>query len=253
MDTACPWITREHVYEHAHVSLHFSGHGLAWRDPRPGAFRSPGSRPTRWTSAPCPPANGHPEGPAPASRLGITHAGEIGVDAQLASSTRPSPAGLRLVQIPRGSLPAMSAKASPARSWALPPPRRLAVVNGDAALARRSAPTACPAAHGRGASPVSNGSARSATTAAELGKAAALGLDYALSAPSHDLTTRNSRPGLGRFKRDREGPAPPVFALGGLAPATHWCRPRPAPARQSPASGSEAGRTGFLQAIWADG
>jgi beta-phosphoglucomutase-like phosphatase (HAD superfamily) len=98
--------------------------GLARRDPRPGAFRPQlaagrrdGRRPHAAGQRP------DPEGPAPAAHDGITHAGEIGIDAQLARLDAALAGGLRLVQIREPALPdaARSASPAPSSSAATPP------------------------------------------------------------------------------------------------------------------------------------
>ena len=140
VDAAYPWITREHVYEHAHVSLHFF-EVTAWR----GEIHDRVHSALSWQQAgamdvgPMLPANGPILKALRLPRVcGITHAGEIGIDAQLARLEAALAGGLRLVQIREPALPDADcerfARAVVERCHAA---GALAVVNGDAALARR--------------------------------------------------------------------------------------------------------------------
>ena len=107
VEAASPWITREHVYEHAHVSLHFF-EVSAWR----GEIHDRVHSALSWQQAdamdvgPMLPANGPILKALRLPRLfGITHAGEIGIDAQLARLDAALASDLRLVQIREPALP----------------------------------------------------------------------------------------------------------------------------------------------------
>ena len=136
--SATPWIVREHVYEHAHVRLHFfrvrewrgeiKDHvhaALEWQ--RPGAT----------TVAPMLPANA----PVLAALAlpdfyGITHAGEIGIDVQLTRLERALKAGLRLLQLREPALAADRREPFAAAAVAMCRAHGARVlVNGDSQLA----------------------------------------------------------------------------------------------------------------------
>jgi 8-oxo-dGTP diphosphatase len=96
---AHPWIVREHVYEHAHVRLHFF-RVVEWR----GEMKDHVHAALKWqragalTVSPMLPANA----PVLAAlalpdTYGITHAQDIGVDAQLAALKQALGSGLPMV------------------------------------------------------------------------------------------------------------------------------------------------------------
>ncbi|MDD5250147.1 MAG: Nudix family hydrolase [Rhodocyclaceae bacterium] len=225
--TATPWIVREHVYEHAHVRLHFF-RVTAWRGEMQDHVHAALSwqRADALAVAPMLPAN------APvlaALRLpdfyAITQAGELGVAAQLTALRRALACGLRLVQL---------------REPALAPPQRAdfiraaaevchahgarALVNGDAELARAAGADGLhlPAAQlmARDARPDFPLVAASCHTRAELEQAARLGLDFAVFGPVKPTASHPGEPGLGWqvFGQLTENLPLPVYALGGLAP-----------------------------------
>ena len=226
VDTAYPWITREHVYEHAHVSLHFF-EVTAWR----GEIHDRVHSALSWQQAgamdvgPMLPANGPILKALRLPRVcGITHAGEIGIDAQLARLEAALAGGLRLVQIREPALPDADcerfARAVVERCHAA---GALAVVNGDAALARRIGADglhlparSLMAADGR---PDFEWVGASCHSRAELEQAAALELDYALlgavrPTPSHPERAPLGWPAFGELIVRLPLP---VFALGGLS------------------------------------
>jgi 8-oxo-dGTP diphosphatase len=107
VDTAYPWMTREHVYEHAHVRLHFF-RVPAWS----GELRNLHHDALSWqrcesvTVAPLLPANAPVLAALKLPEVyGITYAGKIGADVQLAALTRALAGGLRLVQLREPDLP----------------------------------------------------------------------------------------------------------------------------------------------------
>ena len=223
---ATPWIVREHVYEHAHVRLHFfrvdewrgeiKDHvhaALEWQ--QPGAT----------TVAPMLPANA----PVLAALAlpgfyGITHAQEIGVERQLALLDRALGRGLRLVQVREPGLPAAERERFTAEALRLC--RRHGarlLVNGDLALARALAadgvhlnaqqlmalterPAGMPLA------------AASCHDRAELTRAAELGLDFAVLGPVQATASHPGQPGLGwpALANLLSGCRLPVYGIGGL-------------------------------------
>ncbi len=226
VDTAYPWITREHVYEHAHVSLHFF-EVSAWR----GEIHDRVHSALSWQKAdamdvgPMLPANGPILKALRLPRVfGITHAGEIGVGAQLARLDAALTGGLRLVQIREPALPEADrerfARAVVERCHAA---GALAVVNGDAALAHRSGAdglhlTASSLA-GTTTRPDFEWVGASCHTRADLEKAASLELDYALLGAVKPTLSHPGRSALGwpAFSDMITRLPMPVFALGGLS------------------------------------
>ncbi len=226
VDAAYPWITREHVYEHAHVSLHFF-EVTAWR----GEIHDRVHSALSWQQAgamdvgPMLPANGPILKALRLPRVcGITHAGEIGIDTQLARLEAALAGGLRLVQIREPALPDADcerfARAVVERCHAA---GALAVVNGDAALARRIGADglhlparSLMAADGR---PDFEWVGASCHSRAELEQAAALELDYALLGAVRPTQSHPERAPLGwpAFGELIARLPLPVFALGGLS------------------------------------
>ncbi|MDD3327291.1 MAG: Nudix family hydrolase [Zoogloea sp.] len=226
VDTAYPWITREHVYEHAHVSLHFF-EVSAWR----GEIHDRVHSALSWQKAdamdvgPMLPANGPILKALRLPRLFvITHAGEIGIDAQLARLDAALASGLRLVQIREPALPEADrerfARAVVERCHAA---GALAVVNGDAALAQR---TGADGLHltassltGTATRPDFEWVGASCHTRSDLEKAASLELDYALLGAVKPTLSHPERSALGwpAFSEMITRLPMPVFALGGLS------------------------------------
>ncbi len=225
---ATPWIVREHVYEHARVRLYFfrvsrwAGElcnrvhaALAWQ------------RADAPTVAPMLPAN------APvlaALRLpdlyGISHAWEIGIEAQLAALAAALAGGLRLVQLRETALPkaarASFVAAAVARCHAH---GARALVSGDAQLARAAGADGVhlPAAQlmtlaRRPAFPLV---AASCHDRVELERAARLGCDFAVLGPIMPTATHPGQAGIGwgGFAELAAGLPLPVYAIGGLTPA----------------------------------
>jgi 8-oxo-dGTP diphosphatase len=223
--TAYPWITREHVYEHAHVRLHFF-RVTAWSD----ELRNLHHDALAWQRvesvdvSPLLPAN------APvlaALRLpavyGISHAGVIGVDAQLAALTSALAGGLRLVQLREPDLPAarraafVHAAVELCRNFGA-----RVLVNGDADLAREAGADGVhlPARQLMSVSqrpdfPLVGASCHDA---GELARAAELGLDFAVLGPVKATASHPGAPQLGwqEFANLVSGFALPVYAVGGL-------------------------------------
>lgn len=224
---AWPWLTREHVYEHAHVSLHF--------------FEVPASRgeihdrvhaALSWQHAetmdvaPMLPANGPIlKALRLPRRMAITQAAEIGIDTQLARLDQALASGLRLVQIREPGLPAPDreafAQAVLARTRAA---GAIALINDDVDLATRLGADGVHLPARRlvelNARPELEWVGASCHTRDELEQAAALGLDYALLGAVQPTASHPERDALGwdAFS-DRVRALPlPVLALGGLKP-----------------------------------
>lgn len=222
-----PWIVRRHEYEHASVSLHFF-EVSRWE----GEVNDHVHDALSWECAgacrvePMLPAN---DPVMKALRLprfmGITHADEIGVDAQLVRLDAALRNGLRLVQIREPGLDRATLRAfahlavDAARHYGA-----LVVINGDAGIAREAG------AHGVHLKSVELAQMRqrpdfewvgaSCHDTAELQRAAELDLDYALLGPVKPTLTHPGAGGLGwqRFSALARVLPMPVLGLGGLGP-----------------------------------
>ncbi len=224
---AYPWIVREHVYEHAHVRLHFF-RVVEWR----GALKDHvhaalvWQRPDALTVSPMLPANA----PVLAAltlpdRYGITHAHEIGIESQLAALEKALAGGLRLVQLREPGLAADKRESFAAAAVALCHEHGARVlVNGDAQLAWAVGADGVhlPGAQlqslrGRPAFPLV---AASCHDAAELERAAMYGLDFAILGPVLPTASHPGRPGIGwgKFAELAAASPLPVYAIGGLGP-----------------------------------
>ena len=224
-DRTTPWITREFVYPHAHVRLHFfrvSGwHGeirdihhdaLAWQ--RAGEV----------DVAPMLPANvAVLRGLTFPDFYAITHAGTIGVEAQLEKLSRALAGGLRLLQIREPQLPVERREAFAREATRLAHAHGARVlVNGDIALARHVGADGvhlpCAQLMQLGERPDLPLVAASCHNAPELAHAAALELDFAVLGPVRETASHPGLTGLGwqRCAQLLENVSLPVFALGGL-------------------------------------
>jgi 8-oxo-dGTP diphosphatase len=225
---ADPWLRREHVYEHAHVQLNFF-RVPEWRGELHDHVHSAlaWQRADGLTVGPMLPANA----PVLAALAlpdfyAISHAGAIGIDAQLQALARKLEAGLRLVQLREPLLDA--ARRSAFVHAAVDLCHQFgarALVNGDAGLAEAAG------ADGVHLPARQLGSltlrpelalvAASCHTAAELERAARLGCDFAVFGPVHHTASHSGAPGIGwEGFATGVGVAPlPTFALGGLSPA----------------------------------
>lgn len=222
---AHPWIVRPYAYAHADVRLNFfrvrAWHGephgkedqrLAWQ--QAGAL----------DVAPLLPAN------APVLRAlqlpfeyAITHAGEIGAAEQLRRLGQRLAQGLRLIQVREKGMPApeLAQFAAAVITSARPYGARV-LINSDIELAWRLGAdgvhlTAAQLARLE-ARPALAWCAASCHDAAELVRAAALGVDFAVlgpvrATPSHAASVPLGWDGFGARAR---GAAVPVFALGGM-------------------------------------
>ena len=223
---ATPWIVREHVYEHAHVRLHFF-RVAKWR----GVMKDHVHAALSWQRAAAP--NVSPMLPANAPVLAalalpafyaISHAGETGIDRQLAALERALAGGLRLVQLREPALaPAERtafAHAATARCHAAQ--ARVLIGGGDVELA---VAVGADGVHltaaqlmGTATRPALPLVAASCHTRAELAQAARLGLDLAVLGAVGQTTSHPGQKGMGwpAFARLAAGLPLPVYALGGL-------------------------------------
>lgn len=222
---AWPWIMREHRYEHAHVGLHFF-EVAQWRGTPVDHVHSELSwqQADTLTVGPILPANGPIlKALRLPRRMGITHAGEIGVTAQIEALDRALAGGLKLVQIREPTLAEEALDAFVrevvqrcARAGAL------VVVNGAENLARRHGANGVhlPARQlvQLDTRPDFEWVGASCHSRAELERAAALGLDYALLGHVRPTASHPGEPALGwaRFAELAAELPLPVFAIGGM-------------------------------------
>ena len=224
-DRYTPWITREFVYPHAHVRLHFfrvSG----WH----GEIRDIHHDALAWKRAgnvdvePMLPANvAVLRGLTFPDFYAITHAGDIGIEAQLRQLERALAGGLRLLQIrePRHGAEARERVAREATRLAQAHGARV-LVNGDLALARLVGADGvhlpCAQLMQLAERPDLPLVAASCHNPPELARAAALELDFAVLGPVKESLSHPGVAGLGwqRCAQLLENVSLPVFALGGL-------------------------------------
>jgi len=225
---ADPWLRRQHVYEHAHVRLNFflvrEWHGelhdhvhsaLAWQ--RVGAVNVSPMLPA---NAPVLAALALPQFYA------ITHAGEIGIDAQLLALAQALEAGLRLVQLrePRLDAARRSAFVHAAVDLCHQYGAK-ALVNADAVLAEAAGADGVhlPARQlaVQAARPMFPLVAASCHSSAELELAGRLGCDFAAFGPVRATVSHPDAAGIGweAFAAAVGVPPLPTFALGGLSSA----------------------------------
>lgn len=227
VEHAYPWIVREHVYEHAHVRLHFF-RVTAWR----GELRDLQHDKLAWQPAddvlvsPVLPANAPVfAGLRLPMQYGITHASEIGVVAQLEKLEFALTLGLGLVQLREAALPEDQRVlfANEAVTMCHAHGARV-LVNGDVELARR---VRADGVHFTSAQlsalrarPGFELVAASCHSAEELAKAAQLEFDFVAVGTVQPTLSHPGRAALGWpgfAELIKEYPLP-VFALGGLQP-----------------------------------
>ena len=225
VDEATPWLTRVYTYPHATVRLSFfrvtRWHGEAHgKENQRLSWQSTGAL----TVAPLLPANG------PILRAlslpavyAITHAAELGVPAFLERLERALANGLRLIQVREKNLPNGELQRFAAEVVRLAHAFGARVlVNGDVALARKVGADGVhlPAAQlmALNARPEVEWCGASAHNAAELARAAELGLDFAVLSPVKPTLSHPGSPSLGweKFAGLAAGLALPVYALGGM-------------------------------------
>jgi 8-oxo-dGTP diphosphatase len=224
VDCLYPWLVRTHDYEHARVRLHFF-EVAKWR----GEARACIHDALDWAlpnDAPAPmlPANGPVlKALALPRRIGITHAAELGVEAQLAALDHALHAGLRFVLIRENALPAPAR-----RTFTKEAVRRaraagaLVLVNGEPDLVRETGADGLHLTTAR----LMAGNSRpdfvwvgaSCHNRAELEFAAMRGVDYVLLGAVKETATHPGGEPLGweGFAALASGLPMPVFALGGV-------------------------------------
>jgi 8-oxo-dGTP diphosphatase len=225
---ATPWIVREHVYEHAHVRLHFF-RVTQWRGELCDHVHSAlvWQQPEAPTASPMLPANGPLFAALQLPNFyGITHAWQIGAQAQLAALDAALERGLKLVQLRENTLPEMQRESFVSAAVARCQQYGAQVlVNGDAQLVRAigAAGIHLPAQqlmrlNQRPPFPLV---AASCHERRELEHAARLGLDFAVLGPLKPTATHPGDAGIGweSFARLVAGLPLPVYAIGGLSSA----------------------------------
>ena len=227
VETTNAWLTREHVYEHAHVRLHFF-EVPQWRGEPQALVHSA----LAWQQAatlavgPMLPANGPILKALRLPRvMGVTQAAQVGVKTQLAALNRALAKGLRLVQVREPDMPE-AARAAFIRDVQA----RCAKAGALCLLNAAESIPGCDATDGvhlparllmqLSSRPAGEWVGASCHTRAELEKAAELGLDYALLGHVQQTPSHVGQPDLGwaRFAELTAELPMPVFAIGGLAP-----------------------------------
>jgi 8-oxo-dGTP diphosphatase len=228
VEAANPWLTREHVYEHAHVSLHFF-EVYRWQgEPQ---MRVHGA--LKWLQAtdfnvgPMLPANGPILKALRLPRIiGITHAAQAGATAQLAALDRALANGLGLVQIREPGLPAdaladfasaTEARCHTAGALCLLSSRHGTLAGGHADGIHLTARDLMQSTH----RPDAEWVGASCHTREELEHAGRLGLDYAMLGHVKPSASHPGKTPLGwaRFADLVTNLPIPVFAIGGLTAA----------------------------------
>ncbi|HJV24307.1 MAG TPA: Nudix family hydrolase [Aromatoleum sp.] len=222
-----PWVTREHLYEHAHVRLHFF-EVAEWE----GTVNDHVHSALSWelvdrpAVGPMLPANGPILKALRLPRwMGITQCAEMGVDGQLERLDAAFARGLRLVQVREPQMTTNERLDLVVRVLERARSRgATVVVNRDLEAAAKAG------AHGVHLSADQLGGlaerpdfewvGASCHTREELERAAALGLDYAVLGAVLPTRTHPGQPALGweRFEELARDLPMPVLALGGLGP-----------------------------------
>jgi len=228
VESAYPWIVREFIYQHAQVRLYFF-RVLRWS----GVLRDLQHDALAWQFAgqvdvaPLLPANA----PVLAALdlpdfYAISHAAEIGVDAQLAALGRALDRGLRLVQLRESGL-AVARRAAFAHAAVelCHQFQARVLINGDSTLAGASGADGIQLTAAQMMSLKSRPEfplvAASCHDAPELAQAARLGLDFAVVGPVKETASHPGRPGMGwKILAEMLAGYPlPVYAIGGLGRA----------------------------------
>lgn len=212
VETAYPWITREHVYEHAHVRLNFF-RVTRWRGEPHGreSQRFLWQRMDRLMAEPMLPANA-PVLAALALPLeyAITDAEQRGCEAMLACIRKRLDEGLRLIQVRDKNLPQRHAFAGAVA--------RLATTFGAKVLVNGETHLTSAQLMARTARPAASLVAASCHSRAELEQAMRLELDFAVLGPVQPTASHPGAPTLGweGFATIARGASIPVYAIGGL-------------------------------------
>jgi 8-oxo-dGTP diphosphatase len=223
---AAPWLVQRFVYPHAHVELHFF-RVFAWdgepvgHDGQAFAWQTPGCLDV----APLLPANTLVLRSLTLPPVyAITMAATIGEAAMLARARVAFAAGLRLVQLREKGWPRERQRAFAAALRDLARPQGVRVLlNGDDDDARAWGLDGVHWTAARLASATARPDglvcASSCHTAAEVARAGALSLDFAVLGPVRPTPTHPDAPAMGfdGFARAVEGTTLPVYALGGLS------------------------------------
>jgi 8-oxo-dGTP diphosphatase len=225
---AAPWLVQRYRYPHAHVQLHFF-RVLEWtgepigHDGQAFVWQTPG----QFAVDPLLPANTVVLRALTLPRVyGITMADELGEAEFLSRAESALDRGLRLVQLREKAWPIDRQRALAERLVALARPRGAKVLlNGDVASARA---WGCDGVHVT-ARALAEATSRPADllcgaschTHAEIERAGALGLDFAVLGPVFATPTHPGATTLGweGFAALVAETSLPVFALGGLASA----------------------------------
>ncbi len=222
---AAPWLVQEFVYPHAHVELHFfrvfdwDGE-LFGHDGQAFAWQTPGG----WDVAPLLPANTRILAALALPPVyAITNAAAIGEEALLARARTGFAAGLRLLQVRDKEWPLVRRVALASRLVPLAATHGATLLfNGTAEEARAAG---CGGVHWSAAAldcaaerPADLVVAASCHTAAELARAGALQLDFAVLGPVAPTPSHPGAPTLGwaAFAAIAVDTRLPVYALGGL-------------------------------------
>jgi 8-oxo-dGTP diphosphatase len=229
VEIAHRWIVRDYTYAHASVRLNFF-RVRAWR----GELHAKEDQQLAWQQAstvdvaPLLPAN------APVLRAlqlpfeyAITQAGEIGVERQLARLDQRLAQGLRLIQVREKGMPAPELERFAAAVIALARPKGARIlINSDIALAERLCAdgvhlASAQLAHLQGR-PDLAWCAASCHNAAELDRAAQLGVDFVVLGPVQATASHPCAKPLDwdAFTALVRGRPFPVFALGGMTPGS---------------------------------
>jgi 8-oxo-dGTP diphosphatase len=235
VEIAHPWIVRTYTYPHATVRLNFF-RVRAWRGEPRGreAQQLAWQRVSALDVAPLLPAN------APVLRAlqlpveyAITHAGEIGVERQLARLNQRLAQGLKLIQVREKGMPAPELERFAAAAIALARPHAaLVLINADIELAQRLGADGVHLAAAQlerlERRPELAWCAASCHSKVELERATRLEVDFAVLGPVQATPTHpDSNPlGWDGFAALlAHGVGMPVFALGGMRPGdqeTAW-------------------------------
>lgn len=220
-----PWLLREHLYEHAHVRLHFF-EVAAWE----GELQSRVHAALDWVQpdaparAPMLPANGPILKALRLPRfMGVTRAASVGVERQLAELDAALQRGLRLVQIREAGLPPAQREHFAREAFARARAHgALVLLNGDPGLAQRLGADGvhlpARALDVLQTRPAFEWVGASCHTRGELEHAAALELDYAVLGSVQATASHPEAEALGwdDFSVLASGLPLPVLAIGGL-------------------------------------
>ena len=225
VERAYPWITREYDYAHAAVRLRFY-RVTAWSGELQGreSQRFAWQRSGALSVSPLLPANGPILSALALPTLyGISNAAEVGVEKFLRRLERALVHGLRLVQIREQALPGAAMIDVATRAVALARVHGASVLlNGEEALADSLGMAGVHLTAARlmriESRPNFDRVGASCHDAAELARAAALGLDFVVVGPVLKTASHPGASALGweKFCALIAGYALPVYAIGGL-------------------------------------